>query len=124
MTPSVVVRVGALLLFASSLGGCLGGDSDSVSNAAGPTIGGSVRTADCAGWRTADPSTRNNTIREIRGFAGGPVGSGDREGSTLPDDKAYTLFEGTCRQDFAKHFKLYKLYSRASAFQNRTTPDQ
>ena len=48
---------------------------------------------------------------------GGPTGTGDTNGSTLPDRKAYDLFEGTCRQSFATRFKLYKLYTRAAGFQ-------
>jgi hypothetical protein len=107
----------ALALLASVvLGGCLGGGSGEVSPSTG-AIGGSIRTADCAGWRTAGPSARAATIRDIRGFAGGPVGEADRDGATLPNDKAYDLFDGACSRDFAKRFKLYKLYTRAAAFQ-------
>lgn len=115
-----------MVLCATALGGCLGGGSgsDGPADVSGASIGGSVRTADCEGWRAAGPSTRQHTIREISAFAGGPVGSGDRHGATLPDDKAYELFEGACRQDFAKRFKLYKLYARAAAFQKRAPPDQ
>lgn len=114
----------ALLLCALAVGGCLGGGSDGPAAVSGASIGGSVRTADCEGWRAAGPSARHNTIRDISAFAGGPVGSGDRNGATLPDGKAYELFESACRQDFAKRFKLYKLYSRAAAFQKRVSPDQ
>jgi hypothetical protein len=46
------------------------------------------------------------------------VGTGSRKGATLPNDKAYDLFEGACRPDFSKRFKLYKLYTRAAAFQD------
>jgi len=37
-------------------------------------------------------------------------------GATLPDEKAYELFENTCKQDYARAFKLYKLYTRAASF--------
>jgi hypothetical protein len=109
----------AVLVCATALGGCLGGSGSSAptSGGAGAGLGESVRTADCAGWRAAGPQERKSMIDEVRGFAGGPVGSGDRNGATLPDHKAYDLFEGTCRQGFAKRFKLYKLYTRAAAFQ-------
>jgi len=107
------------LLVCAVLGGCLGSDSEGGPAAqGGATIGGSVRLADCDGWREASPQQRRDTIEDIREFAGGLVGTGSREGATLPDDKAYDLFEGACRPDFAKGFKLYKLYTRAAAFQD------
>jgi hypothetical protein len=37
-------------------------------------------------------------------------------GSVLDDEKAYELFENYCKTDFARGFKLYKLYERAAAF--------
>jgi hypothetical protein len=107
------------LLGAVALGGCFGGDSGGQAPVNGGAIGGSIRTADCAGWRAAAPSSRQATIRDIRGFAGGPVGESPRDGATLPDDKAYDLFEGACKPDYAKRFKLYKLYTRAAAFRKR-----
>lgn len=111
-----LVVLGALCL---ALSGCLGSGSGGPASQAGATIGGSIRTADCEGWHSAGPGVRQNTIREIRGFAGGPVGESPRDGATLPDKKAYELFEGQCRPDYAKRFKLYKLYTRAAAFQKR-----
>jgi hypothetical protein len=66
---------------------------------------------------------RYGTIRDLRDFAGGPAGSGSEGGSghgaTLDDDKAYKLFENYCAEDFARGFKLYKLYTRAAAFTAR-----
>jgi hypothetical protein len=55
-------------------------------------------------------------IKQIRGFAGGPTGTPGFRGSTIPDDKAYELFDSYCRNRFARNFKLYKLYTRAAAF--------
>jgi len=56
---------------------------------------------------------------------GGPVGGegGARE-RTLDDKQAYDLFDRACKQQFAKGFKLYKLYSRAAAFSQRTPRKQ
>jgi hypothetical protein len=71
---------------------------------------------DCSDWRKATPSERSGIVKVIRGFAGGPTGDPGRRGATLPDDKAYDLFEGYCRRDFARGFKLYKLYTRAASF--------
>jgi hypothetical protein len=109
-----------VLACAAALGGCLGGSgsSEPTSGGAGADLGQTVRTADCAGWRRAGPQERKSTIDAVKGFAGGPTGTGDRNGATLPDSKAYDIFEGTCRQSFATRFKLYKLYTRAAAFQN------
>jgi hypothetical protein len=109
----------AALLGAVALGGCFGGGSGGQAPVSGGAIGGSIRTADCAGWRAAGPSQRQATIRDIRAFAGGPVGEAPRDGATLTDEKAYDLFEGSCKPDFARGFKLYKLYTRAAAFQKR-----
>lgn len=54
-------------------------------------------------------------MRELRRFAGGPVGQG-RRGATLPDDRAYQLLDVYCQRDYARGFKLYKLYTRGAAF--------
>jgi hypothetical protein len=117
---ALALRGAAALVCAVALGGCLGGTGSSspTSAGAGAGLGESARTADCAGWRAAGPQERQSLIADVRGFAGGPVGSGDRSGATLPNGKAYDLFEGSCRAGFAAHFKLYKLYTRAAAFQN------
>jgi hypothetical protein len=34
----------------------------------------------------------------------------------LPDDDAYDLMEKYCGNEYARAFRLYKLYARASAF--------
>ncbi len=108
-----------LLTLVLLLGGCLGGGSgsDGPANVAGATIGGSIRDANCKGWRTAGPSARKNTIHDLTSFAGGPVGERPGTGATLSDQKAYGLFEGACRPYYARGFKLYKLYTRGAAFQ-------
>jgi hypothetical protein len=110
----------AVAACAVALGGCLGGtpSSSPTSGGAGADLGQTVRTADCAGWRKAGPQERRSTVEAVKGFAGGPTGSGDRDGATLPDSKAYKVFEDTCKQRFATGFKLYKLYTRAAAFQS------
>lgn len=61
---------------------------------------------------------RYGTIEQIKEVAGGPVptASGGGRGATLPDDKAYDLFETWCSKQYARGFKLYKLYARAAGF--------
>jgi hypothetical protein len=62
---------------------------------------------------------RQGTVRALREFAGGRSGSPAGRGATLDDRKAYEVLEAYCERDFARHFKLYKLYTRAAAFRNR-----
>lgn len=110
----------ALALAGLGLSGCLGGDSSGGRPAsAGARIGTTLNLADCSDWRRATPSERDGIVHELRGFAGGPTGeSPGRHGATLPDDKAYQLLQNTCRQDFARGFKLYKLYTRGAALRD------
>jgi hypothetical protein len=116
--------VATALLAALALGGCGGGSSGSAASggerrAAAPASGnptlGNPRLVDCRDWRRGDPTARNGTIRELRAFAGGPVGGG-YAGATMPDTTAYRVMAGWCRQSYATYFKLYKLYTRAAAF--------
>jgi hypothetical protein len=74
--------------------------------------------ANCSDWRRATPSERDGTIRALRGFAGGPTGEAPGlHGATLPDDRAYQLLENTCKQRYARGFKLYKVYTRGASLQ-------
>jgi hypothetical protein len=94
------------------LAGCSGSDDSPPSREAGVP----VRLADCTHWRDADPRERRALVRAVRDFAGGPSGSPGGRGATLPDSKAYTLFDSYCENRFARGFKLYKLYTRAASF--------
>lgn len=105
----------AIALLGAGLSGC-SGSGGAPPEQGGARIGTPVRLADCTDWRRADVRERFGTIRDLRDFAGGPVGSPAGHGATLDDDKAYKLFQNYCREDFALHFKLYKLYTRAAAF--------
>jgi hypothetical protein len=59
-------------------------------------------------------------VRQLRAFAGGPTGeSPGQRGATLDDDLAYRLLENNCSKDYARGFKLYKLYTRAAAFRKQ-----
>jgi hypothetical protein len=98
------------------LSGCLGSGSGGQAPNAGARIGVSARFVDCADWRKSTPSERADIVDALRRFAGGPTGTPGLEGAKLPDDKAYQLFENECHSGFARHFKLYKLYTRAASF--------
>jgi hypothetical protein len=105
------------LLAGTALTGCLGfGSGRDTEPRGGPHIAQPLRTLDCAEWRRAGPSERQGILRQLRNFAGGPVGSPAGHGAVLPDDRAYDLFEGYCPHRFAAHFRLYRLYTRAAAF--------
>jgi hypothetical protein len=112
---------GALTLIVSGIAlvaGC-GGDSsetDSGSSAVGsPDVALTAREADCTDWNDASVEDRQATIEALREFEGGSTTGGT--GSTIPDDRAYELFDSYCANEFARAFKLYKLYARAAAFQ-------
>ena len=120
MVPHAARAQVAVALCAVFLSGCFGSGGGQA--ATGGVIGGNVRLSDCEGWRKAPPSERRTTIDDIAAFAGGPVGSGHLNGATLSDEKAYDLFEGACKPEFSKRFKLYKLYTRAAAFQDVRIP--
>jgi len=43
---------------------------------------------------------------------------------TLDPDEAYDIMERYCEQEFARGFKLYKLYIRAVPFAGLEAPEQ
>ena len=117
-TRASVVAVAAL-----ALPSCQGDDSS------GPPagyqeagVGQPIQLANCRHWNKASPRQRAHTVRELRAFAGGPTGSAGRSGATLDDDRAYAVLDGNCGRDFARGFKLYKLYTRAASFRNPRSP--
>lgn len=75
-----------------------------------------AREADCTDWNDASVEERQATIEALREFERGAATAGG-SGVTIPDDRAYELFESYCANEFARAFKLYKLYARAAAFQ-------
>jgi hypothetical protein len=109
----------AAVAIALLLAGCSASGSDETTPpGAGPRIGVPLRLADCTDWRDADVAERLGTVRQLRDFAGGPTGSPAGHGTTLDDERAYDVLQGYCLAEFADSFKLYKLYTRAAAFQS------
>src|SRR5258705_4217828 len=87
----------------------------------GPNVGQPISLADCNDWNQANTEQRLGTIKQLKDFAGGPVvgnsaSAPSGRGSVLDDKQAYELFNRYCAADFARGFKLYKLYERAAAF--------
>jgi len=105
-------------LIAAAAAGC-GEDDVSQEQAQadlGIDLGAPINLADCTDWQQGDVSQRLGTIAELEEFLGGPVGNPGGHGATLDEDTAYQLFENFCQEEYARGFKLYKLYSRAAAF--------
>jgi hypothetical protein len=116
------------VVLAAGLGAC-GGSSGAAATATSGTAPatasgnpdlGELRMVNCQDWRRGDETARKGSVRELRDFASGPVGSPAGNGAQLPDGVAYRFFERYCAHDYATYFKLYKLYTRAAAF----TPQQ
>jgi hypothetical protein len=103
------------------LAACGSGSSTQPQVDVGPDVGQPINLADCHDWNQANTEQRLGTIKQLKDFAGGPVVGNNASapsgrGSVLDDKKAYELFNRYCAQDFARGFKLYKLYERAAAF--------
>lgn len=116
MRKAVTASVAAVIALGAV--GC-GDDSQSGTpqgEVGGPTIGAPIQLADCTDWQDASVEERLGTIAQIRNFAGGPVGTGNLRGATIDDDKAYEVMENFCENEFARGFRLYKIYTRAAAF--------
>jgi hypothetical protein len=106
---------------AGLIAGCGSGSSTQPRVGVGPNVGQPINLADCSDWNQANTEERLGTIQELKGFAGGPVvgnnaSSPSGTGAVLDDKQAYELFDNYCKADFARGFKLYKLYERAAAF--------
>jgi hypothetical protein len=109
--------VTAGLLIAS----CGGSSSTQPQVDVGPNVGQPIALADCNDWNQANTEQRLGTIHQLKDFASGPIvgnnaSSPSGRGSVLDDKDAYDLFNRYCAADFARGFKLYKLYQRAAAF--------
>jgi hypothetical protein len=119
-------RVLALTLIGGVVGatGCGGGSSTQPQVDVGPNVGEPINLADCRDWQQANVEQRLGTIKQLKGFAGGPVvgnnaSSPSGTGSVLDDKQAYDLFDRWCQQSYARGFKLYKLYQRAAGFEGQ-----
>jgi hypothetical protein len=121
MTKPRYVVVTMLLAAVLAGPGCGSGSSTQPQVDVGPNVGQPINLADCNDWNQANTEQRLGTIHQLKDFAGGPVvgnnaSSPSGRGSVLDDKDAYELFNRYCSADFARGFKLYKLYERAAAF--------
>lgn len=116
MRPVAVVGAGAVLM-ASAFAGCGGETSTGPSGAGvGPALAAPINLANCTDWQQASADERLGTIEQIRNYVGGGVAGTEGSGVVLDDEKAYEVLDNYCQNEFARGFKLYKLYSRAAAF--------
>lgn len=72
--------------------------------------------ADCQDWKDASTKERLGTLEVLREYASDRASVPGGYGRALDDDRAYKLLERSCAPDYAASFRLYKLYTRASAF--------
>lgn len=103
------------------IAGCGRGSGTQPQIDVGPNVGQPISLADCNDWNQANTEQRLGTIHQLKDFASGPIvgnnaSSPSGTGSVLDDKDAYDLFNRYCASDFARGFKLYKLYQRAAAF--------
>jgi hypothetical protein len=104
------------LVLALVVAGCGESSGDPPPAGAGPNVGAPINLADCTDWEQASVDQRLGTIEQLKNYIGAPVPGTEGSGGTLDDDRAYDLFENYCANEYARGFKLYKLYSRAAAF--------
>lgn len=118
---SLWIAVATAIAAAGIVAGCGGGTNTQPQIDVGPNVGQPISLADCNDWNQADTAQRLGTIKELKGFAGGPVvgnsaTSPSGTGAVLEDKQAYDLFQNFCKEPYARGFKLYKLYERAASF--------
>jgi hypothetical protein len=104
------------VLTVPALSACGESNSSDAADAGDRESLGPINLADCTDWNGASEDARRRTIAEIRRFAGGPVPAAGGGGAVITSGQAYRLFENTCANDYARGFKLYKLYTRGAAF--------
>jgi hypothetical protein len=86
-----------------------------------PQIAVPIRLVRCTDWNRATVEERHGTLRQLKNFAGGPVVGGGATpahgtGAVLEEEQAYDLLSNTCKQSYARAFKLYKVYERGASF--------
>lgn len=77
-----------------------------------------IQLFNCSDWKKSDEEVRAYVVRRLSEIVGGDItGRGATgRGSTLTEDQAHRLFDGTCGSPKARGFLLYKLYGHAAGF--------
>lgn len=116
--PALLISIG---LVAAAIAGCGGDDGSAQPSLEDPQLGDPINLADCRDWKAGTVEERLGTIHGIREFLATPVPGTGASREALGDEQAYELFEGWCANEFARGFRLYKLYARAQAFSGATS---
>jgi hypothetical protein len=114
-----------VVVMAATIGsaGCGGGDSEEQqAKQGGPQLAQPINLANCEDWKAGTVDERVGTVRGIRDFLGTPVPGAGSSREPLDDEEAYELLDGWCGNEFARGFRLYKLYARAQAFAGAAKP--
>jgi len=100
------------------LAGCGGGGSAARATAASALSGAPVPVelgeVNCLDWRNASEGVRRDILRRMHAVAVSNSGGADGRGPALTEKGGYNLFQTYCANEFARGFKLYKLYGRAA----------
>lgn len=106
---------------AAALSGC--GENASEPKSSGTEGVGQVRAgssaalAQCSDWVTATEEQQQQTIDDIYN----QLNQAGADGPTpdyADDDEARQFFDSACSNDYARGFRLYKIYARSAAFSN------
>jgi hypothetical protein len=114
LSPVLAAATAAAAMAAATAAGC-GGGSPSV-DVEGVGVNPEIRLADCTDWEKASTAQRLTTLRQLENFSEGQADTPVGRGPVLDEDKGYDVLDNYCKADFARAFKLYKLYERAAAF--------
>jgi hypothetical protein len=113
-----------LCALALALGGC-GGSDEGEGGGGGKAERPANLPADfnlqlfnCSDWQESDEEVRAFVVDRLEEVVGGQItGQGaSGRGSTITDEQAHRLFDGTCGSPKARGFLLYKLYGHAAGF--------
>ena len=106
-------RGAAVLVAAAAFGsGCGGGTPAQVSGGPVAFSASQLQVASCSDWQKLSLRERYAVIDQLKQIASGP----DKNGATLPQQKAYDTIDNRCRHYFARGFLLYEMYNRAASF--------
>lgn len=76
--------------------------------------GSAAELTTCADWNEGSTADKFATVENIRRSLV-PRGQEEFE-DAISDEDAFDVFEAACSRDFARSFRLYKLYTKANAF--------
>lgn len=107
----------AALLLALFLPACGSGEEEPAAEPVGESLAGSVaQLAECHDWLEASEEEKLATIEDVRSHVNLEGGTG-LSAPELSDEEALEVFDTGCSRPTAYNYRLYKMYTRAVAFQ-------